>query len=83
MELAMHKINGHKYFRLLSKDFLLRPNEQLEVHFMQVCLMNKGECFNVGESQITIIVHRNELVLGFKLTTCYTTLNYCTWRPKS
>jgi hypothetical protein len=78
MELATHKINGHKYFRLLSKDFPLRPNEQLDVHFTQVCLMNKGECFNVGESQITIFVHSklNELVLGFILTICYITLNY-------
>jgi len=57
MELAMHKINGRKCFRLLSKDFPLRPNEQLQVHFMQVCLMNKGECFEIGESQITIFVH--------------------------
>ncbi|GFG31174.1 hypothetical protein Cfor_09645, partial [Coptotermes formosanus] len=50
MELAMHKINGGKYFRLLSKDFPLRPNEQLEVHFMQVCLMNEGECFDVEDA---------------------------------
>ena len=84
MELAMHKINGRKYFHLLSQDFPLRPNEQLEVHFMQVCLMNKGECFDVGESQITMFVQSklHKLVLGFKLTICYATLNYCTWLPK-
>jgi hypothetical protein len=78
MELAMHKINGGKYFRLLSKDFPLRPNEQLEVHFMQVCLMNEGECFDVGEFQITIFAHSklSEIMLSLKLAICYTALLY-------
>jgi hypothetical protein len=49
MELAVHEINGHKYFRLYSEDFPVRSSEHLEVHFMQACLMNSGECFNIGE----------------------------------
>jgi hypothetical protein len=49
MELAVHEVNGHKYFRLHSEEVPLRSNEHLEVYFMQVCLMNKGECFNIGE----------------------------------
>jgi hypothetical protein len=74
MEIAMRKINGRKHFRLLTRDFPLRPNEQLEVHFLQVCLMKNGECFDIGEFQITIFVQNklNELALSFKLPTYYT-----------
>jgi hypothetical protein len=58
MELAVHEINGHKYFRLHSEEVPMTSNEHLESYFMQVCLMNRGECFDIGESELKTLVKK-------------------------
>jgi hypothetical protein len=64
MELAVHKINRHKYFRLHSEEVSMRPNEHLESYLMQVCLMNKGECFDIGEPEFKTLVYSACIVSG-------------------
>ncbi|PNF14066.1 hypothetical protein B7P43_G03562 [Cryptotermes secundus] len=58
LELAVREINRHKYFRLHSEEVSMRPNEHLESYLMQVCLMNKGECFDIGKSEFKTSVEK-------------------------
>jgi hypothetical protein len=58
MELAVHEMKRHKYFRFPSEEVPVRSNEYLEPYFMQVCLMNRGECFGIGESELKTLVEK-------------------------
>jgi hypothetical protein len=58
MELAVHEINRHKCFRLHSEEVPMKSNEHLESYFMQVCLMNRGECFDIGKSEFKTLVEK-------------------------
>jgi hypothetical protein len=55
MEVAVHEIKRHKYFCLHSEEVPIRSNEHIESYFMQVCLMNRGECFGIGKSELKTV----------------------------
>jgi hypothetical protein len=68
MELAVHEIKRHKYFCLHSEEVPIRSNEHIESYFMQVCLMNRGECFGIGESELKIVVQPSVIYFAFTVS---------------
>jgi hypothetical protein len=72
MELAVHEIKRHKYFRLHSEEVPIRSNEHAESYFMQVCLMNRGECFGIGESELKTVSRE-----GCGSAICHTFCMHC------
>ena len=49
LRIATTRTRKQKCYRLVSEEEEPKPCETIAMHFMQVCLMDKGECFAIGK----------------------------------